>query len=457
MQKLKVLPYSPSYVESTFKRVLVKPIPKESYINDAGLLIPTDVGRICEKGIVYGVCDGSEIKVGDTVLYKKLDRSNPEHVDIIALDNEMYDVLYENELWSVNEQPFNKIFVAPTSDFEVNEAGLILPNNVKGITQKGIVFRSYIDYAVNPGDKIEYRRVEQTIFPTIEIEGIVYDVLNETDVFIINGKVSPHRIIIRIDMLAQQNKQTQTDSGLLLSQLFLHMLYNLQYGEILEIGEEAQKLYPEFKVGDTAIIHHSVEDGSQNYRIVGQEVSKFNVLRYEHRIINAWDTSNREILGRIANRDKMIILPYGNHEFFHWDLDLLAKSNQSDSLIVDFETNIDQCHTLDDLINTIGHKAKEYIKKAQAKMRGKKEVLAQTDPNTSRDLFDQLKTEFEEAERDALRISMYLKANHLVVCKRVETGERVVLTYKELYPISILGKKFLIGWKDFVVAKLIAE
>ncbi len=453
-QQLTVIPYSPSYLNSSFKRVIVKPIPVPERTTDAGLYIASDAVRICERGIVFASCKDSILKPGDTILYKKLDRTE-EHLDIISYEDDLYDVIYENELWAVNNQPFNKIFVDATSGMDVNESGLLLPDSARGVTQKGIVFRASEDYCIKPGDRIEYRKSEQNMYPTIDIEGNIYDVLNETDVFLINGKVAPYRIIVRIDKVAQQAKQATTDSGLLRSQLFLFMKANLQYGEVMEIGEEAQKFYPDMKVGDVAILHHSIEDKTGNYRIIRQEASKQNVLLYEHRIINAWETSNREILGRIVNRKEMIVSPYGKSVFLNWDFDVMTKAVQSSLLFTDFETNLDKCHNLEDLSLTIDRQKKTYIAKAQAKVKGTHKVLAATDPNFNRDEFDRRETAYKEAQADALKVASYLQANHLVICKRVDNGERVVLPYKELYPIEILGKRFLIGWSDYILANIV--
>lgn len=455
MPELKVLPYSPSYLNSTFKRVVVKPIPKDELINEGGLIIPTDVGRICERGIVFAVDKDSAIKEGDTVLYHKMDRTSPEHIDIISYEDNLYDVLYENELWAVNDMPFNKIFVTPTSDIQVNGDGLMLADGAKSVTQKGVVFRADPEYSVKEGDNVEYRKPEQDIYPTIEIQGNVYDVLNETDIFIVNGVVAPHRIIVKIDLIAQQAKRTSTDQGLLRSQLFLYMKFNLQYAEVVEIGKEARKLYPGLKVGDTAILHHTVEEKTQNYRIVKRDISKYNIPLYEYRVINAYDTSNRELMGRIANRDKMIIVPYGNHEFLDWEFDLLAAQGRKSELFTDFATNLDRCHDLEDFTDTAGKKKKEYIDKSMAKIRGVKKHLSTLDPLTNKNEFDRFETMFKEAQVDGMKIANYLNANHLVICKRSDNGERIVVPYKELYPINILGKRYLIAWKDYIVAKIV--
>ena len=454
MSNLKVIPYSPSGYSTSFKRIIIKPIPKVN-ITSTPLHIPTDINRICEIGIVHATDEQSTISSGDTVLYKKIDRTDSEHVDNIALNGEVLDVLYEDEVWAVNNYPFNRVFVEAFSGMEATEGGLLIPTGVKGVTQKGKVFRASPQYPINAGDQVEYRRSEHDMYPTIEIDGATYDVLRETDIFLVNGHVSSFRIIVRIDKMAQQAKQHQTDSGLLRSPLFLFMKFNLQYAEVLEIGEDAKPFYPGMNVGDTIIIHHSVEDRTQNYRVIKKEVSKHNICLYEHRIINAFDTSNREILGKLVNRDKIIVFPYGRSVFLEWNFDLLAKATVSSILIDDFETNLDKCHNVDDLNNTVKSKKDIYVAKAQAKIRGYSKLLAGCDPREKKDEFDRFESQFKLAQAEALLVANHLNANHLVVCRKSDNGERVVLPYKELYPIEILGKKFLVGWSDFVLAKIV--
>jgi chaperonin GroES len=452
MSELKIIPYP--HKSYSYPRIIVKPIDKEATTTESGLFIPTDVNHLCEIGIVFTAGEGSNIKKGDTVLYHKIER-NEEHLDIIAYEDEIYDVVFENELLAVNGYPFKGIFAEPVSDMQVSETGLIIPGSVKGITQKGIIFRAAKDFKVEPGDPIEYRKSEQDIYPTIEIEGKRYDVLKEQDIFTINCMIAPYRMIVRIDKIAQQAKQGTSDSGLLRSELFLFMKFNLQYGEVLEIGTEARKAYPDMKIGDTAILHHSVEDKSQSYRVIKRDVSQYNVLRYEHRIINAWDTSDREILGRIVNRDKKIFIPYGKNVFLDWSFNVLINVKISDTLFTDFETNIEKCENLEDLVSTVARKKKGYVENAMAKVRGYRKLLAGIEnPQQERETFQRYESLLKEAERDALAAKTFIDPNYLVVCTNICTNEKVITPYKLLTPMNVLGKKFLVAYDDYILAKL---
>lgn len=454
---IKALPYFPPNLNTTFKRVLVKPIPKEQEISSSGLIIPTDIGKICEIGIVKHACEGSLLQPGDKVLYNKMDRTDPVHLDTISIEGEKLDALYEQEIWSANGNPFNRIFVEPLSELQVSDSGLILPDDVKGITQKGVVFRAPADYTVQPGDHIEYRKQERELYPTIDIDGKRYEVMHEADVFIVNDRVAPYRIIVKIDIGAQRIKKSSTHSGLIRSQLFLFMLHNMQLGEVMDIGKEAQKNYPDLKVGDQAILHHFVE--SQPYRLLKQEIGKeTGVVTYEQRIINAFEPGSREIFGRVSSRKKVTIVPFGKNKFLKWDFDVYnQKTDEASALFLDFDTNLDKCHNIDDLKSTIEHKRQEGIGKTNAKLKGITQQLSQTHHINENDKFDRLESELNQAKREAVRIGNHVANNHLLLCEEVSTGEKILVPYKELYPINILGKKFLIGYEDFIVARLSFE
>jgi chaperonin GroES len=454
MTAIKVIPYN--YKEFSYPRVIVKPIDREQSITEGGLLIPTDVNKICERGIVFAADEDSFIKKGDTLLYKKIDRSSEEILDTVSYEDEVYDVIFENEIWAVNDFPFNKIFVVPVSDLQVGESGLLLPDAVKGITEKGIIFRAPHDNKYfKSGYQIEYRKQEQGIYPNIEIENKRYEVLTEQDVFMVNGKVSPYRIIVRIDKVAQEAKRTKADSGLLRSQLYLFMLYNLQYGEVIEIGKEARSRYPDMKIGDTAILHHAVEDKGENYRIIKKEISKYGTCIYEHRVINAWETSNREIMGRIANRKDMIIIPYGKSVFLDYNFSLLEKTEVQLELLNDFDTNLDKCHTLPELAGSVKQQRDSLSTKAYAKLKGYHKLLSEIkNPAAEKERFQRYESQLATAKVEAEKVAAQVNKNHLVVCKKYGTNEKIITTYKELYPLDILGKKFLIAYSTLIFAKL---
>ncbi len=453
MQNIKILPYQPDTSPTSFKRAIVYPIPNKESTQTGVLIIASDINSLCEYGIVQHVCEGSELKPGDEVMYKKVNRNTSEHLDTISIDDKVCDVLYENEIWSANGHPFNRVFVQQISTSEVNEAGLLLPDSVKSVTQKGKVFRAPSHYTVKADDNIEYRKPERGIYPTIVIDGRRYDVLFESDIFTVNGRVAPFRIIVRIDKVAQSAKRTTTETGLIRSDLFQAMLFNMQVGKVLDIGEEAQKNYPDLRIGDSAIIHHSVE--SQDYRLINKVYSKKNAgtVLFEDRIINSFDANSRELFGRIANLKKMIISEFGVNDFLKWEFDVQPLAQHKSSELFDFETNVDKCHTLDALKSTLDHKKKEGHGKGHAKLKGYYDLIKDVDPNTNKDRYDYLETQINQAKSEAIRIGVHLDHNHLLRCTDLR-GYDVLVTYKELYPINIYGHKYLIAHEDYIVSHI---
>lgn len=450
---IKSLPYHPQNQPHSFNRLLILPLPKEETTTEAGLLIPTDIGKICESGRVVSVCQGSDIHTGDIVLYNKVDRKDAEHIDTISIEGERYDSIYENEVWAVNGHPFNRIFVEPLSELQVSEEGIILPAGVRSVTQKGKVFRSPDHYSVKPGALIEYRKQEREMYPTVDIDGTRYDVIYEGDVYIVNDVVAPYRIIVKIDIAAQRIKRNTSQSGLLKSKLFEFMLYNMQVGEVTEIGHEAMKNFPNLKVGDQAILHHFIE--SQPHRLLKQEIGKVSGhVIFEWRIIDGFKTDSREIFGRISNRKNMTIVPFGKSKFFDWDFDLHEKAKEQGHLFTDFDYNLDKCHNLDSLKSAIDHKKETGISKGKAKVKGLIQLLSQTDARVQKDKFDQLESELQEAQNDAMRMGYYLNANHLLEIRELETHDIYLASFKELYPINLFGKQFLIAYEDFVISKI---
>ncbi len=457
-EQIKLIPYTPRTKGSssdTFLRILVEPIKKLSSLTEAGLLIPGDVDVICETGRVCATCDVSGINVGDIVKYQKMDRNDPELLDTISVEGKKYDVLFENEVWAVNDHPFNRVFVKETSDMSVSTEGLILPETVTGITAKGIVFRAPEQYGLNEGDVVEYRKQERQIYPTISIGGQRYLVMYEAEIFMVNDVVAPYRILVKIDIAAQRIKRSTTASGLILSPLFGRMLHNMQVGEVMQIGSGARKNFPELKVGDQAIIHHRIE--GEPHRVVRRDYAQAdaNVCTFEYRVLDCFDQNNRDIFGRIANSKEGIFVPFGKNVFLDWNFELLhkKKSESASSLLLEFDTDFQRCTDIDDLRATIDHAKEQGLAKAQAKRVGIHKQLAACKLPQENEKYDRLETQLKQSQYEILKIAEYIQANHPLVCTRLGTKEKVIAGYKELYPINVLGKKFLIGYEDFVVAK----
>ena len=440
-----------------YPRLLVKPKKVPEVVSESGLIIPKHENPLCEVGVVFMSGAESSIKPGSEVLYHKMDRSGEEQISTVSVDGEEYDILYENEIWSVDEKPLNQIFVLPIGETEVSAGGIVLPNEIKGVTQKGLVFDAPEKYGLKVGDKVEYRRQEGGLYPEVELDGRVLDVLFERDIFTVNGNPAPYRIVVKINLAQQKIKRSTTQAGILLSPLFIAMLRNLQFAEVTGIGTEAQKMYPELNVGDTAILHHSIEH--QPYRILGYEMGQHGEPLYEYRIINCWEEKGREIFGKLIMRYGKIrkIEPVNENIFLDWNFNLLDGAVASDG-IISADNDISKYHDIDSLRNALDHKKKNAAESAKLRMRDLRFKMSSINAELDKDRWDMYDSEIRMVRREETELSAYLRRDHLVVCQMLYP-EHVAPTYalafyEELYPINLLGNKYLIAHPDFAIAKL---
>src|SRR6185436_12520725 len=217
------LPYIDHKENRNINLLIVEPYPKEATVTAGDIFIPANIGDECEEGKVISVCPSSEFSPGDRVVYKKMDRDKKENYETVEMDGKTYDIIGEKEVWEVNGKPYNRIFVEPLSVIEMAEDGIVLPQSAQGITQKGIVYKAPDNFFVKKGDTVEYRKNSMRIYYTANENGVDYDILYEPDIFLVNDKVSPHKIIVKIDLAAQQIKRQTNEMGISLSPLFQRM------------------------------------------------------------------------------------------------------------------------------------------------------------------------------------------------------------------------------------------
>ncbi len=453
----RTLPFRYSDVDLPMKRLIIEPTKIPEEVTESGLKIPSREHQDSEVGIVYATDAESDFKVGDEVQYKKVDRASNEHIESVSIDGKVYDVVYEYKIACVNDRPYSQIFVKPLLDSELLESGLVIPADVQSITRKGIVHDAPDYFTLKKGDVIEYYNQLNGYYPQVNIDGEVYECLQEEVVFMVNGKVAPHRIIVKIDLVAQHLKRSSTHSGLRLSPLFIAMLRNLQYAEISDIGEEAQKKYPELKAGDTIIIDHAVE--SQDYRIIDIQKGKQEKAIYEHRIINCYDFSEREIFGKLkydkSNNKIIDITPIGDSVFMKWEFEHFEHNLLTTELHMPDDT-LSQYKNLSDLKHIVDHKRKEAAELAKLRMSGIKQAMSRIKPDEDSRQWEVLAKELGLMEREEKRKSVELRKDFWVVCQSVfprQDPAYIISPYEEIYPINIMGNKFLIGHSDFLLFK----
>lgn len=433
-----------------YNRLLVEPTRISESIGTGGIVLPGRENRLSSQGTVVSVCEGSEYKAGDKVLYKKLDRSVSSQLDTIPIEDKVYDHIFENEVFSRNGVPVSRIFVKPISSVEVNDNELVIPNEVKGGVQKGIIHSCPSNFKASAGDIIEYRKQQNKMYDEVEMDGIDLHVLYEADIFRINGRVAPYRIIVKIDIAAQRIKRNST-MGIALSPLFQFMLYNMQMGEVVDIGIEAAKMYPDLHIGETAILHHSIE--SQDYRLIDQEMGKHDVA-YEYRIINCFDPQSREIFGKInynkKNNKINALTTFGENVFLKWNFNLFNANINSE--LIEFSSSLHKYHNIDDFKQVVTKQKAHAAEKAKLKVSGIKNVMAFVNPELEPDRATNLVWELKAIENEERKIARKLANDHLVVCRKydaTQSPQYIVTHYEELYPINLLGQKFLIAYDLF--------
>lgn len=462
MESISCIKYIDENKGISYNRLLVLPLVRPETISENGLIIPEDAGKICEEGEVFHTCKGSDFKRGDKILYRQVNRLNKEEYTSIIAEGVEYDAISESEVWSVNEKPHNRLFVEPISNISIGEDEIIIPDDVKGIPQKGIVVSVGFNAKYKEGDVIEYRKQEQGIFPTVNLDGRTLDVLFESDIYTVNGSAASHRIIIKIDMGEQSLKRNTTASGIALSPLFQFMLRNLQYGEVMDIGADAALRYPELSVGDTAIIHHTVE--SQPYRLLKTEKGHYDNVLYEYRIINiSKDVLSREIFGKLSQRllynriHDTHIVPFDKNIFLKWEFDVFDTAVESASILIDMDYSLNGCHDIEDFRRTLDIKKKAAVRLFKIKGSGITNQLGQLDPENelNKPLIAHLENQMQELQREVAYRSSFINKNHLLTCTTVyphQINNKVVVPFNELYPINLMGKKYLIAHSDLIQA-----
>lgn len=461
------LPYIDTKHNLNIKLLVVEPCATTDEILSSGLIIPEALGQDHTKGTVIAVCEGSTFKIDDEVIYRKIDRTKQDAFESLHMSGKDYDIIAEQEVWNVNERPYNRVYIEPLSEGVVSESGLIIPANTSDLPQKGVVFSAPENFFCKEGDIVEYRKNEKLIYHTADVDGKQYDVLYDPDIFTINGKVSPYRIIIKIDKAAQAIKRRTADSGILLSPIFTGMLFNLQYGVVMQIGSEAQKNYPDLEVGDTAILHHSIE--AQPHRLLSETRGKHSIIS-ELRMIDVYDPNAREIFGVIRKKHvhgllETKIVPFGKNVFMKWDISLFGQENDMNDKMAGLDCDLNNCRNLEELKTQVAHKIKEATDSYKAKFQGLTADAALHPGNDAASVRarEHIGQKVLAMKESAEKIASFLRTNFLVKCtclwpKRIApyvSGTGIVITtHKELYPINLMGTKYLIAHADYLLCSL---
>lgn len=343
-----------------------------------------------------------------------------------------------------------RLFIKKIDDDSVSPFGIIIPSP----QIRGYVVGKDDDSAFEDNEVVTIRRKKE--YDTVIIDNQELIVIYEMEVVNAHLKIGAHTIIVKIDKSKRDALQEKTETGIYLPQIqgFQAMKYNLQYGEVISIGQESQKRYPELQVGDTAILHHTVE--SQDHRVTKIEKNESGAITYEYRIINTADNTNRDIFGKI-NLETGNILPFESFVFLEDNFNIVWHDDNN--------FRLSHYHDLESLNNRIKHLKDEYVIKAKAEMQMLKTNHKKLNPyiNQHRDIGDSIDTAMIAAADSIVKVANALNRDFFLSCRIMAanskiyddcglfTSERVIVGSKILYPIKLMGKKYLIcTTKDLV-------
>ena len=427
-------------------RLLVQPIKRD--IPESQIIKP--LFALVKYGEITSVCEGSEFSAGDKVEYLWPDENHPYE---IVHEKEAFDFIFEREVVTHNGEPHNVLFVEQLSKLEQTKEGIFINPETKGITAKGKIAAAPKNSPYQVNKTVEYRKNEKNrdLYPQIYHNGILCEVLKFPDVFKYSGHVSDDRIIIRIDRKAQYKKQKKTESGVQVPNMFRYMRFFLQYGEVMEIGCKAKEWYPNLEIGDMAILHHFVE--GQPHRILSQNND------WEYRICETYDPMSREIMGVMKknNLGEWIITPFGKQIFLNPDImpfdETYNPQIDANKHTGGKETPFTTFVGLLDARQKKGNENYEYHLQ-QLNYEGRKLNADKPEDVVKAGEIDQ---EITKLQQEKLRIDSFMRRNFLVITDQVKPkleGSKVAVPYQGLYPISLMGKDYLIGHENFVVAHI---
>lgn len=253
-------------------------------------------------------------------------------------------------------------------------------------------------------------------------------------------------MLVRIDKQQQAVLREKTKGGIFIPEKYLYMKYNLQYGEIISIGEKVHRIFPEAQPGDMAIFHHFVE--SQPHLMVSRENNgdELRLVRVDPDVITF------QLFGIITKAGELI--PFQDYIFLDPEVKTIKKKGltlDSSGLIVgesmwdddDFllreiarlNTEIKWiAETFDGLDSVLDWKKVDEIEKD---IKGKKEQIQQMTAYMNR---------FVLGKATVLHVHPKTEKEN-----RIKPGFKHVVAKKELYPIYFAGNEFKIANKNMIL------
>lgn len=460
-------------------RVIVKQVSAgELTIGD--IVLP-EISTGLLKGEVISASEGSGYAAGDTVFYSRIERNTNVISPDLFIDGERFAFLNDFEIWFHNGNPVNRIFVKPLSQIQVGEDGIITPTEVSDGVMEGSIVLVHPKSPFAAGDKIVYRRNVQRSYPVVVLNGESVEVLADRDVYTCNGNVSPYRMIVRIDMRLQAEHRSREENGLLLHPSFIHMKRNLQWGRLMDVGEHAAKMYPGCEKGKYIAFHHFVEHHA--HRLLSTKCAQDGTPLYEYRIIDCLEHGDHEVFALLSvsadmnNGGKLTlqkIHPYDDVTVCDWTFNVVESEVPDETIGVVKERGFSAVgkRDLEELMAYVDRRRGEITntyKNEYNQHTATLQRLSQRDPYET-DPSIQSEIRAYEEKRNAIQAAVLSSAkvvnkNHLVVLRisqknpnnkelLSDNAKYLVTTYRELYPISLMGNRYLFAYDQLILGTL---
>ncbi len=257
-------------------------------------------------------------------------------------------------------------------------------------------------------------------------------------------------ILVNIDKELQRTKKERLPSGIYISPDYAFMMYNLQYGEILQIGKNAQNIYPEAEPGDVALFHHGVEDNDSNLLYEEKQmfvkthgVTEFRVMN-EHRCISS---EGSQLYGVIKPNGELI--PAAEYVFVDPVVTILKRRYPSDLIgIVDDEVWDDHeliKYKIDELKGNI-----EMMKESYSTV---KSIRSGKDVDRLDEISHQIEFYMKQQaqlthelhkEKLALATVTFINPRTSEDLAGTLPGDKIIVSQNILYALQVEGQRFLL-------------
>lgn len=273
-------------------------------------------------------------------------------------------------------------------------------------------------------------------------------------------KAGPHYIIVKIDIELQRKKRERLPSGIYIPPEYIGMTYNLQFGEIVSIGEHAAKSLPYAKPGDLIIFKHTIEDDDS--KLVKEEKKMFfenntTIFKtmFEYKAIHPV----ADVYGIINNQGNLV--PADDYVFLSPIITIFKHKAVSDIILADNSDNEmwDDPEILKERI--------EELKIMVESLQQSYSSIDDSDNTKHVDMFDEINRQIDACRKEQEALTKELHRTKLAsatvlhindkLSEELEAtipGDKVLVVQNILYPIDIAGNRYLIADKIGIYGNL---